>query len=103
MGTLNIGLAMVAARLATSEAEKELEFREKREGRASHSNPGRRPLEGKHSLPGAKLEVVKGKLTLIPSVGSSRYRRSKGWTLMREDGTVLRIDTGKVTGATNHR
>jgi hypothetical protein len=41
MGNLNIGLAMVAARLATSVTEKEREDRKKRESRASYSNrPG---------------------------------------------------------------
>jgi hypothetical protein len=96
MGNLNIGLAMVAARLATSETEKEREGRKKRESRASFPEPGRRPVERKPSLPGAKMEVADGKLILIPSVESSTYIRSRGWTLTREDGSVIRLDKGQV-------
>ena len=96
MGNLNIGLAMVAARLATSETDKEQEGREKRESRTSFPEPGRRPVDRKPSLPGAKMEVVNGKLVLIPSVKSSWYNRSRGWALTREDGSVVRIDMGKV-------
>ena len=99
MGNLNIGLAMVAARLATSETEKEQEDRKKRDSRASHPNPGGRTVDSKPSLPGAKMEVVKGKLILVPSIQSSRYHRSWGWTLKREDGPPVRIDAGKVTGS----
>jgi len=96
MGNLNIGLAMVAARLATSETEKEQESRKKRESRASFPEPGRRPVDRKPSLPRAKMEVINGKLVLTPSVESSWYNRSRGWTLIREDGSVVRIDPGKV-------
>jgi hypothetical protein len=78
MGNLNIGLAMVAARLATSVTEKEREDRKKRESRASYTEPGRKPVDRKPSLPGTKMEVVNGKLILIPSVESSRYNRSRG-------------------------
>ena len=96
MGNLNIGLAMVAARLETSKTEKDQEGRKKRESRATHPDPGRRAVDRKPSLPGAKMEVVNGKLVLIPSVESSMYNRSRGGTLTREDGSVVRIDTGKV-------
>jgi len=96
MGNLNIGMAMVAARLATSETEKEREGREKRESRASFSSSGRRPVDRKPSLPGARMEVANGKLILIPSFESSRYKQSREWTLTREDGPVVRIDTSRV-------
>jgi hypothetical protein len=96
MGNLNIGLAMVAARLATSKTEKELEDRKQRESRASYSEPGRKPDYGKPFLPGAKMEVVNGKLILIPSVESTRSDWSRGWTLTREDKPGVRVDTGKV-------
>jgi hypothetical protein len=96
MGNLNIGLAMVAARLATSETDKEQEDTKKRESRVWHPEPGRGPIGKKTSIPGAKLEVVNGRVTLVPSVESSRYHRSKGWTLTGENRTVVRIDTGKV-------
>jgi hypothetical protein len=96
MGNLNFGLAMVAARLATSKTEKEQEDRKKRESKAWHPEPGRGPVGGTPILPGAKMEFVNGKVTLVPSIESSRYNRLKGWTLTREDRTVVRIDTGKV-------
>ena len=96
MGNLNIGMAMVAARLATSETEKEREDRGKRESRASFPESGRSPVDRKSSLPGARMEVANGKLILIPSFESSRYKQSRKWPLTREDGSVVRIDTSKV-------
>jgi hypothetical protein len=97
MGDLDIGLAMVTARIETSEIkrEQEQETRKKREKgttvRVSGRNAGL-----KRSLRGVELEVVKGELFLIPSVEAERNVRTRGWTMTREDGSVVRIDTGEV-------
>jgi hypothetical protein len=96
MGNLNIGLAMVAARLATSKTEKEQEGLKNRENRATHPGPERRAVDRKPSLSGAKMEVVKGKLVLIPTGESLTDDRSRGWILTREGGSDARIKAGKV-------
>ena len=97
MGELDIGLAMVTARIATAEMqrEKEQETRKKRERRAiapgSEKDAGVNP-----SLRGVKLEVVQGELVLVPSIEEARNVRTRGWTMTRKDGSVVRIDTGEV-------
>lgn len=96
MGDLDIGIAMVAARIGSSKPGKEPEHRGKKENRGSFPDPGRRPADKKPSFPGVKMEVVNGNLTLVPSIEPSRNRRSRGWTLMREDGSVVPLDAGEV-------
>ena len=97
MGDLDIGLAMVTARIATSEMrrEKEQETRKKRERRAT--TPGSEKDAGENlSLRGVKLEIIQGELVLVPSVEEARNVRTRGWTMTRKDGSVVRIDTGEV-------
>ena len=96
MGDLDIGMAMVAARIESSRPGKEQGDWEKKESRASFPVPGRRPVDRKPSLHGAKMEVVNGKLILVPSGELPGHTRKKGWTLTREDGSVIRLDTGEV-------
>jgi len=69
MGDLDIGLAMVTARIATSEMqrEQEQETRKNREKGATLRGSGR-DAGSKRSLRGVELEVVKGELVLVPSV-----------------------------------
>jgi hypothetical protein len=97
MGDLDIGLAMVTARIATSEMqrEQEQETRKKREKGATARGSGR-DRGAKRSLRGAELEVVKGELVLVPTVEAERNVRTRGWTMTRKDGSVVRIDTGEV-------
>jgi len=97
MGNLDIGLAMVTARIATSEIrrEQEQETRKKQEKRETVRGAGR-DADGKPSLRGVELEVVKGELVLVPSVEAARNVRTRGWTMTRKDGSVVRIDTGEV-------
>lgn len=93
MGDLDIGMAMVAARIASSEMEKDGTVRKRGDAGA----PDQKPPEGRSStLAGMKMEVNKGKLILTPSVGSTRIKRARGWTLPREDGRVVFIDTGEI-------
>jgi len=96
MGELDIGLAMVSARIASSDMEREQEIQKRRQkglaGRGQERNPERR----RPSLPGAKLEVISGQLVLIPSTESPRHERTRGWTMTRKDGSVVRVDTGEV-------
>jgi len=97
MGNLDIGLAMVTARIATSEMQREQEqvARKKQEKKGTVRGSGRN-ADGKPSLRGVELEVVKGELVLVPSVEEARNVRTRGWTMTREDGSVVRIDTGEV-------
>jgi hypothetical protein len=93
MGDLDIGMAMVAARIASSETGRGGTLRKSRDAIA----PDRKPPERRDpSLSGVKMEVIKGELLLIPSLESTRGRRASGWTLTREDGSVVLIDTGKI-------
>jgi len=97
MGNLNIGLAMVTARIATSEMrrEQEQEARRKQEKGETVRGSGRN-ADGKPSLRGVELGVIKGELVLVPSVEEARNVRTRGWTMTRKDGSVVRIDTGEV-------
>jgi hypothetical protein len=97
MGDLDIGLAMVTARIATSEIkrEQEQETRKKR-GKGAAVRGSGRDAGAKRSLRGVELEFVKGELVLIPSVEAERKVRTRGWTVTRKDGSVVRIDTGEV-------
>lgn len=95
MGDLDIGLAMVTARIANAEMqrEKEEESRKKRETRPSPGR-GRRAVE--RPFPGGvELEVVKGNIVLIPTGELARNVRRREWTVTPGDGTVVRIDTGE--------
>lgn len=96
MGNLDIGMAMVAARIASSELGKEQDARKKREKKTPHHDPWRGSDHRRPSLPGVKMEVINGELILIPSGELSDDTREKGWTLTREDGSVIRLDTGEV-------
>jgi hypothetical protein len=82
--------------------EKEQETRKKREKPATLPGSGR-DADAKPSLRGVELEVVKGKLILVPSVETARSIRTRGWTLTRKDGSVVRIDTGEVVQAPKDR
>ncbi|MGB3095328.1 MAG: hypothetical protein WBB46_01160 [Candidatus Deferrimicrobiaceae bacterium] len=95
MGNLDIGMAMVAARIASSGLGKEQEIGKKRE-KSPHHDPWRGSDRRRPSLPGVKMEVINGELALIPSGELPKYAREKGWTLTREDGNVIRLDTGEV-------
>jgi hypothetical protein len=70
MGDWDIGFAMVAARLATSEIGREQEAPKPKEPgrRASGRNRGRGQENRRRPLSGVKMEVIKGKLALVPSV-----------------------------------
>jgi len=93
MGDLDIGMAMVAARIASSKMERDGTARKSRDASA----PDQKPPEGRSpSLSGMKMEVNKGKLILLPSVESTRIKRASGWTLTRENGSVVLIDTGEI-------
>jgi len=93
MGDLDIGMAMVAARIASSETEKGGTVRKSRDALSADQNPSqsRNP-----PLSGVKMEVIKGKLLLIPSTEPTRGRRASGWTLTRGDGSVVLTDLGKI-------
>jgi hypothetical protein len=97
MGDLDIGLAMVTARIATSEMQRgqEQETRNNR-GKGADVRGSGRDAAARLTLRGVELEVVKGELVLIPSVEEKRNVRTRGWTMTRKDGSVVRIDTGEV-------
>ncbi|MGB3400341.1 MAG: hypothetical protein WBA34_09280 [Candidatus Deferrimicrobiaceae bacterium] len=93
MGDLDIGMAMVAARIASSKMERDGTVRKSRDASA----PDQKPPGGRSStLSGMKMEVNKGKLILIPSVRSTRIKWARGWTLPREDGSVVLTNTGEI-------
>ena len=96
MGDLDIGMAMVAARIESSRPGKEREDRNNRETKHPHHDPWRGSDQRKPSLPGMNMEAINGELILIPSGDLPRHRRKKGWKLTREGGSVIRFDTGKV-------
>ena len=96
MGELDIGLAMVSARIASSDMEREQEIQKRRQKGLAGRGQGRNLARRMPSLPGAKLEVISGQLVLIPSAESPRHERTRGWTMTRKDGSVVRIDTGEV-------
>ena len=79
MRNLDIGLAMVAARIASSETEKEQAIREKRK---------RKSAEG-------TLKVIRGEPASDASADSPGVRRSIGWTLTGRDGSVIQIKPGE--------
>jgi hypothetical protein len=93
MGDLDIGMAMVAARIASSEMEKIGTVRKSRDSLPADQKP---PESRNPTLSGVKMEVIKGELLLIPSVEPTRGKRASGWTLTREDGSVVLIDLGKI-------
>lgn len=68
MGDWDIGFAMVAARLATSEIGREQEAPKEPGRRASGQKRGRGQENRRRPLSGVKMEVIKGKLALVPSV-----------------------------------
>lgn len=85
MGDLDIGMAMVAARIASSETG--------REQNVTKTGPDKK----RPSLSGVKMEAIEGDLLLIPSVESQRYiRLARGWTMTRKDGSIVRLDTGEI-------
>ncbi len=87
MGTLDIGLAMVVARIASREMEKDQEIRTLRENREK-ADP---PEAGRPSLTGAKLEVVRGQVVLIPSAAVGRKGRRERPPRKQGDATVVPI------------
>jgi hypothetical protein len=93
MGDLDIGMAMVAARIASSEMEKVGPVRKSRDALSADRKP---PGSGNPTLSGVKMEVIKGELLLIPSGDHTRGRRASGWTLTRKDGSVVFIDPGRI-------
>lgn len=80
MRNFDIGLAMVAARIASSEIEREQAIREKRKKKPS----------------GATLEVVRGTPSTSSPAESPGVKPSSGWTVTRRNGSVVRIETGGV-------
>lgn len=96
MGDLDFGMAMVTARIASSKLGKEQEIRKKGEMKTPFHDPWKKPDRRKPSLRGVTMEVINGELVLLPSVELPKHTRAKGWTLTREDGSVIRIDTGKI-------
>ena len=96
MGDLDIGLAMVAARIGSSKPGKEQGDRKNREKKSPHHDPWRGSDQRRPPLPGMKMEVINGELILIPSGELPGHTREKGGTLTREDGSVIRLDTGEV-------
>jgi hypothetical protein len=96
MGDLDIGMAMVEARIESSRPGKEREDWNNRENKVPHHDPWRGSDQRKPSLPGVNMEVINGKLILIPSGDLPRHKRKKGWKLTQEEGSVIRFDTGEV-------
>ncbi len=96
MGDLDFGMAMVAARIASSELGKDQEFRKNVEKKGPRHDPWKEPDRRNPSLPGVTMEVVNGEVVLLPAAGMPRHTRAKGCTLTRKDGSVIRIDTGQV-------
>ncbi len=92
MGTLNFGLAMVAARIASIETEKEQEIRNLRESRESNRERENLPYSNKPSLAGVKLEVNKGELVLIPAVQSPGRNRGERSPSKKREGKIVRIE-----------
>lgn len=80
MRNFDIGLAMVAARIASSETEREQAIREKR----------------KKKPPGGTLKVLRGEPTPGSSAESPGVKSPNGWTLTRQDGSVVRIGKGEI-------
>lgn len=95
MGDWNIGLAMVTARLASSETGREQEAPKGRGWHAPDHRRGSGQENRRRALPGVKMEVVKGRLFLIPSVDATKGKSPGGRTTTRQDGGVARIDTGE--------
>src|SRR4030065_1250512 len=95
MGELDIGLAMVSARIASSDMEREQEIEKRRQKGLAGRGQGRNPERRRSSLSGVKLEVISGKLVLIPSAESPRHERTRARTTTREEGSVGRVDTGE--------
>jgi len=93
MGDLDIGMAMVAARIESSKMERDETVRKSRDASAPDQKP---PEGGSSTLSGMKMEVNKGELILIPSVRSTRIKWARGRTLPREDGSVVLLDTGEI-------
>lgn len=100
MGDLDIGMAMVAARIASSEMERGGTVRKTRDVLATGQ---KLPEGGNPILSGVKMEVIKGELLLVPSVEPKRGKRASGWTLTREDGTVVLIDPGKIVRSSKRK
>src|SRR4030065_1552894 len=94
MGNLDIGLAMVTARIATSEMRREQEQETlKKQEKGATVRGSVRDAGGKPSLRGVELEVVKGELVLVPSVAAARKVRTRGGAMTRQDGSAGGIDT----------
>lgn len=96
MADLDFGMAMVAARIASSEWGKDRESRNKEEKREPLHEQWKRSGLGKPALPGVKMEVINGELFLLPSVGLPRHTLAKGRHHKTKGGSVVRIDMGKV-------
>ena len=96
MADLDFGMAMVAARIASSEGGKDREPRNKGERKGPLPGARKRSSLGEPSLPGVKMEVINGELSLLPSVGLPRHSLAKERQLAGKDGSVIRIDMGKV-------
>ncbi|HSL99423.1 MAG TPA: hypothetical protein VK944_04760 [Candidatus Limnocylindria bacterium] len=75
MGDLDIGMAMVAARIASSKMERDGTVRKRRDASALDQKP---PENRSPTLSGMKMEVNKGELILIPSVESTRIKQARG-------------------------
>src|SRR3972149_621094 len=103
MGELDIGLAMVWARVASSDMEREQGIQKRRQKGLAGRGQGRNLERRMPSLPGAKLEVISGQLVLIPSAESPRHERTRGGTMTRKDGGVVRVDTGGVVKPQQNR
>lgn len=95
MADLDFGMAMVAARIASSEAGKERQSRELGERRPPLHDARKGSDPGKPSLPGVKMEAVNGQLFLLPAAGVPRRTRETGWTPERREGKVIRLGTGE--------
>lgn len=92
MGNLDIGLAMVAARIASTEMEKEQEIRNLRESREPDRKREDGPDTAKPPLSRAKLEGIKGELVLIPSVGTARKHHGERAPRKQGEGTTRHIE-----------
>ena len=100
MGDLDIGMAMVAARIASSEMEKVGTVRKSRDALSADRKP---PGSGNPALSGVKMEVIKGELSLVPSVEPLRGTQPREWTLTRNDGSVVLIDTGRIVQSSKRK
>lgn len=92
MGDIDFGLAMVAARIATSEKQKGREGLNEEVRGPADRRQRRGPDSRKRPLSGATFDVIKGNLVLIPTGESRESTSGQRRNVKMERGKVVRID-----------